>query len=353
MQWVRESDDVPNPVDRESEGVEAKHALLSSADLDMVRHTRVRLLGWAGDVYSPRQRTADIRAFQNLEQEQVTWLGELRSKKNIQGPRGVDGLTPTQRAALQLFQTDGGHAFPLRVRDINGANSKGVVLLAELETRRGIHELIGTITALSETPFTRRGMLNRDYPQFDLRDAVPDAALEQACAGAHARIVIWRTTVRKQIEDHALRRLGVGARLKDVLLRLALQHQKNTVTFNIGSVYNRGDPQALDALAVNEPSLKHNNWARDWGLRRRYSTPLLPDSSRQEVDLHMLWRAFHAEIKDGLDAFEGVNGILSRKGILDVDGVDMRADADRIFRQVAWEEQSNKRLRPWAHQTEA
>ena len=336
--------------------------LLESGDLDLWKRMRIRLAGWKDpNTFSYEVRQQDMNRFRALEKQETAWIDALRSSENSIGDRNDNGLTAGQQAALAHFEEFGGHACVLTDEQHDYIHNNGVVLLLELEVRTGVFAVVGTISALSEAPFTLEDPLHPMTPNFDLRDiGIPDIAKTHAYESAHQRLVIWRTTIARQLisadigecmgdlEEKPMRRMGGGAALKDVLFRFAQMHGKELLTFNIGALFNtedRGTSSAL--LKSNKPSLGHNNWMNLWAWRVRYHDVLLGGNNNPTVVMH--WTAFDGRIEDGIRVFEEDGGILRGKGILGVKNFE--ADAQRIFEQVEHEEAAgirNPYQSPWA-----
>jgi hypothetical protein len=293
-----------------------------------------------------------------MEEEETAWLRKLQSEESREGRKGKDDLTPRQRKAVKHFQEHGGHAGRYTNQFLEYICNNGAIILLELEVRDNVWVTIGSISALREAPVTRGGSLHKATPNFDLRDVkIHGPAQEQAFATAKDRIVICRTTIREvlsskrtgvklpeELEKKNMRRLGSGFRVKRSLLGAAIRKGKKRLTFNIGSIFNTVDPNASEALVLanNKPSKAHNSWMKIWAARHKYHNELLDH-------ILMLWTAYDGSIDEGMEAFEGDEGGLRGKGILDIDTVDLEADSERIFEQICWEEDHlpGRRGRRW------
>lgn len=349
-------DDAPPP--------KGAHDRLPDQMLSLMNNIHVRLAGWTKDgTCSLEQYESDVRAFCQLEAEETQWLRDLDpSQKRLQN-KDANGLTVSQHNALRHFEQFGGHACTLQRETIDYIRNNGAILLLELDVREDVQVLLGTITALRSAPYTRAqegddNHLHPITPNFDLRDlGIPDPAKEAAYKGAEKRIVIWRTTTREKLSKQVLgidtseptdmisfRRTGGGSLLKDILFRVATEYGKENLTFNIGTVFNSEDPEAADSLvlASNEPSKAHNHWMKEWAWRQRYHDTIASDPA-----VYMLWKAYTGSMKDGLHAFEGSNGILKGKGILDLPELDLQQIAVQIQSQIEDESRIRNEKESW------
>ena len=329
------------------------HTRLPVEVLNVLQGMRVRLAGWGNSGnFSKTQLRKDFTTFRALEDEETQWVRDLKNPENNKGEKGEDGLTQEQRDALSHFQAHGGHAGKLSLDQLNYICQNGLILLLELEVRKNLYATVGSISSLQETPFTRKGALYKATPNFDIRDSgLHKREREEEHERADKRIVIWRTTIREslesalckislpeELEGTSLRRMGLGATLKDVLFHFAQQCEKEWLTFNIGTLYNSADSELNKRrkLASNIPSEKHNDWVEEWSgvVRPNYDDHILHTNT---ADVYMLWKAYTGYINDGLDEFEKEGGLLRGKGILDV--VDLKQQADLVYQQIEWEKE--------------
>ena len=327
------------------------HTPLPQEALDILQDMRVRLVGWShGGQYTKTQQRKDFSTFRSLEEQETQWIRDLKNPIHNKGEKGEDGLTQKQRDALLHFEVHGGHAGVLSMEQLKYICQNGIILFLELQVREGVYATVGSIAALQETPFTRQGALYKATPNFDIRDSgLHSLKRKEECERADQRIVIWRTTVCEQMESallkidlperlegQSLRRMGLGATLKDVLFHFAKMCEKSLLTFNIGALYNTKDSteDKKEKLASNMPSEKHNSWMQEWSgtVRQNYHDHILHTNT---ADVYMLWKAFSGRIDDGLNEFEKEGGLLKGKGIMDI--VDLEQMADTVYKQIQWE----------------
>lgn len=308
------------------------HIVLDPLDLeDIVDNVRVRIAGWRDG--KPIPIDEDIGRFRALEVPLVEWRKNLRAASHRAADKDEYGLTREQRDWLNEFKTNGGHACKLTKDKINFILRYGLILFLELEVRKNMFVTIGSVSALSASPFTtkcddrprdRKFSLYYAFPNFDLQDVgIPEREREKAIATADKRIFIVRSSILSCLREsdvvddlhgehlpeiyqgRDLRRLGLAARGKDTLFHIAMMENSRDVTFNIGTAKT---PEERGVTYSNAPSEGHNAWTNIWAWRERCYEELVPNI------VNMYWMARDAAISAGIEEFERPGGILIGKG---------------------------------------
>ncbi len=265
--------------------------------------------------FTQEQLDADILSAQRVEENLTRWMEPLLDQPN----RGY--LLPEETAGVETFMTQGGHASRFTSDQFKFIQHHGVVLLLELEVRENVKLVLGTISALSRAlcapkpgakdsaEWHNQQQATDLLPQYDLRDldftdAVDEKERERFFVTAGRKMQICRSSMIETLdqenfpqlkgvelpegwENLTLRRMGLVALLKCIVLMLGKDWSKDTVTFNIGTVAGMG------YLGVNNPSLHHNSWASPF-MQRKLFTPI-------KDGINISWMAYKAEIEDAID----------------------------------------------------
>lgn len=338
-----------------------KHHRLPDADLaDIVGNVRVRIAGWRdGERTDPEE---EVRTFQRLEAPFVTWRTALATAADLHLPKDEFGLNTAQWAAINEFHERGGHVSQLSREKILYIMQHGIIAFLELEVRQGVFATLGSVSALSSTPYTTQEAdvakggdgLARDpitglhglWPNYDWRDVKAPGMLETPWIDERGkRLLIVRSTIHDKLQDsilgperlggrlpdhlqnRELRRLGLAGLGKAHIFHIAQDHGSQRLTFNIGTISHPRE-RTGGMRKANKPSTAHNDWMQPLSWRRYYDVLLEnPDYVRQVA---MFWRAYDGEIAHGLEEFEGEHGLLTGKG-WNVASIRERAAADSLL----------------------
>lgn len=302
---------------------------------EIVRNVRVRLAGWRDGRRVDAQE--EIDRFQCLELPTVRWRHNFdEASKRTDLPLDDHNLNEIHTECTHQFREKGGHISVMPGHKIEYIMRNGVIAFLELEVREGLFVTLGSVSALSSTPWTdydpslppprdTRG-LHALWPNYDIRDVgMPEEQKLEWASQREKRLLIVRSTILDQLEEQhvqldlqgeslpehlqgrELRRLGLAARGKFEVFMIALARGSKSATFNIGTISeSRGTRLRLDL--GNKPSQEHNKWAEPIAWRTQYYDRLLP------TPVSMYWKAYDGEIVDGLEMIQGPDGIFDRKG---------------------------------------
>lgn len=302
---------------------------------EIVDKIRVRIAGWRdGQRIDPQQ---DIDLFRRLELPTLEWrrrFDEASKKTDLTLDQYL--LNLEQRESMDEFRNKGGHVSQMPPEKVAYIMRHGVIAFLELEVRDGLFVTLGSVSALSSTPYTdhdpalppprdSRG-LHKLWPNYDIRDiGMPEDQNRAWADEREKRLLIVRSTILDELDeqyvqkdlqgetlpDHLrgreLRRLGLAARGKFEVFMIALARGSSSATFNIGTIgHPKGTRLRLDM--GNKPSQEHNRWAVPVAWRRLYYDALIP------TPISMYWKAYDGEISDGLEMIQGSGGLFERKG---------------------------------------
>lgn len=308
---------------------------------DIVRKVRVRLAGWRdGERIDPQE---DVERFQRLERPAVRWREEFdRASLQIELSTDEYELNPAHWAAIKKFKEKGGHVTKLAPEKILYLMKYGVIAFLELEVRENLFVTLGSVSALSASPYSPHDPLlppPRDdrnlhqlWPNYDLRDigGLPPPTMEAWAEERDRRLFIVRSTILERLreedvcedlkgtalpehlKDRDLRRIGLAARGKFEIFSIAEHEGSESVSFNIGTISHPKDRRLRLDLG-NKPSQEHNKWADPVSWRRAYYDVLIHSPDYHKV-VAMYWRAYDGDIEDGLEMIRATGGIFDRKG---------------------------------------
>jgi hypothetical protein len=271
---------------------------------------------------------ADIPFLQKFERDHFAkWREPFdRNKDNPE-------LSTDEVKAMREFHTYGGHINVLSQERLEFIMKHGIVVKLERQITDKLRVVLGTVSALSRAPssisqkhdeydpllWEHHASNPALFPQYDLKNidfpgGFSVAEKEKLWSTAQEQLLICRSsilpslnseTVADQLqeeklpaalENKSLRRLGLAARGKYEIFRIAQMFGSKSVTFNIGTLKEPGD---YGLRMANKPSEKHNAWmsTRYW---RKYVTLLKPKFAEGPM---MLWTAYFSEIDDGIRVF--------------------------------------------------
>lgn len=296
------------------------------------RRIRVRLAGFngAGNKIHPKD---DIEVYQDLEYPTVSWRDRVIENASLDEPKDRFGLNKKQYEAIAHFHNNGGHASRLNQQQIEHVLKHGTIAFVEYVGENGACLPLASVSTLMPIPCSikKRDAKKHVFPNLDIRQLLfpTDELLEENINRAPHTIALYRSTVREKIsievlqaertgqsflDDNrgkipkeliglSLRRLGLAARGKFELFKLALDVGFSDVNFNIGTLKSPNEQQI--EKGTNRPSQAHNSWAQaaEWRTVEAM-TDIIPNVVR------MYWRAYRQSLSEGL---KGVSLILREK----------------------------------------
>ncbi len=325
------------------------HTPLPVKDQEFVKDITLRMAGFDHEG-NPQSLDKDFELFTAIEQQLTEW------KKPFQGEQS-SFIRDEERAAIQRFNREGGHAGLMTKEQFEFIAKHGLIFFIQKKIHDDLHLLLGTISAMSRTPCSpdtgqepegwhQEPETLRLFPQYDLRDlmfppAFSEETMQALYQSARRRLLICRTSILSLLSsavphnnkcdvvtttafvDRNLRRLSLAARAKYSVLRIGKHLGNDLLTFNIGQI----DEPGTGIKMVNEPSSRHNSWAQPltW---HRYYTPLKGNLIR------MAWTGFEAGVDDGIYEFIRPHGHITGKGGWKKESMDASTDVDEA--RVQW-----------------
>lgn len=320
------------------EGKVPVHARLDDEELmAVVGRMRIRLAGFDFAI-QPIEPDDDLDMLARLEASFTKWISSIQTAAAGGDGLDKDNLNPEMRRQMDFFHINGGHTSEYSPEQRRFLLERGLVALIELEVRKGVHVAVGALSGLSRNPWTDEGPLFEPFPQFDLRDLHIDPEEQgslRELAGqsfltcrstvlpstdhplVREQLKMKREELPEELENQPLRRMGLAAHAKAVMLGIAQKFndagkQKSTnrpptrfVTSNIATLFYGDSPDGF----ANMPSTKFNDWMRSVGWRKKFKMTL---DERSRLRLRL--QALMGPLFDGTKALIGPRGIASLKG---------------------------------------